>query len=95
MAWSQFHQHFLCTKVLCAAFLYLRFGFVIFWQKKYWRKTKGGCKMLRKLTLVVNFINVLRTRFLYEKLAPKIQSQKVSIKKLLKNFHMKKACVKR
>jgi len=44
---------------------------------------------------VVIFINVLRAHFLYEKLAPKIQSQKVSRKKLLKDFWTKKACVKR
>ncbi len=45
---SQFHQHFtleyFCTKVLCAAFLYLHFGFVISWHKK------GTCKMLMKFT---------------------------------------------
>jgi len=29
----------------------------------------------------VNFINVLRAQFLYEKLVPKIQSQKVNKKK--------------
>jgi len=50
---STLYAQILCTKVLCAAFLYLRFGFVIFWQKKYWLKTKGGCKMLMKLTLGV------------------------------------------
>jgi len=34
---GQFHQHFthnfFCTKVLCAAFLLLNFGFGIFWHK--------------------------------------------------------------
>ncbi len=44
---------------------------------------------------VVNFINVLCTRFSYKKLALKIQSQKVSRKKLLKDFCTKKAHVKR
>jgi len=34
-------------------------------------------------------------RFSYKKLTPKIQSQKVSRKKLLKDFHTKKARVKR
>jgi len=43
----------------------------------------------------VNFINILRTHFLYEKLVPKIQSQKVSRKKLCKNFRTKKVGVKR
>jgi len=37
-----------CTKVLCAAFLQLQFGFVIFWRKYFGAKT--ACKMLMKLT---------------------------------------------
>jgi hypothetical protein len=28
-----------CTKVFCSAFLYLQFGFVIFWQKNIGAKT--------------------------------------------------------
>jgi len=43
---------------------------------------------------VGNFINILHACFLYQKLAPKIQSQKVSRKKLLKDFRTKKGCVK-
>jgi len=35
-------------KVLCAAFLLLQFGFVIFWQKNSGKK--AACKMLMKLT---------------------------------------------
>jgi len=52
-------------------------------------------KMLMKLTTVVNFINILHMHFWYKKLAPKIQSQKVSRKKLLKDFRRKKARIKR
>jgi len=36
------------SKVLCAAFLYLQFGFVIFWRKDY--GAKAAHKMLVKLT---------------------------------------------
>jgi len=43
---------------------------------------------------IVNFINVLRGQFLYKKLVPKIQRQKVSRKKLLKDFCTKKAHLK-
>jgi len=42
----QFHQH---TKVLCTAFLYLQFDFVIFWQKNI--SAKATRKMLMKLTI--------------------------------------------
>jgi len=35
-------------EVLCAAFLKLKFGFVIFWQKNI--SAKAACKMLMKLT---------------------------------------------
>ncbi len=45
-------------------------------------------------TFYSQFINILRARFLNKKLAPKIQSQKVSRKKLLKDFRMKKVRVK-
>jgi len=44
---------------------------------------------------VVNFINHLRASFSYKIWAPKIQSQKVSRKKLLKDFRTKKAHIKR
>ncbi len=48
----QFHQHFyeqiLCTKVFCAAFLYLQFGFVILWQINI--DAKSARKVLVKLT---------------------------------------------
>ncbi len=36
------------SKVLCAAFLQLQFGFIIFWQKNI--GAKAACKMLMKLT---------------------------------------------
>jgi len=48
------------------------------------------------LWAVVNFINILRERFSYKKLEPKIQCQKVSRKKLIfKGFCTKKMCAKR
>jgi len=42
-------------KVLCAAFMCLQFGFVIFWQKDF--GTKAAHNMLVKLTPGVNFTN--------------------------------------
>jgi hypothetical protein len=45
---STFYLHLFCIKVLCAAFLYLQFDFVIFWRKNI--DTKAACKMLMKLT---------------------------------------------
>jgi len=44
-------------KVLCTAYLYLQFCFVIFWQKNI--GAKGASKMLMKLTTGVNFTNNL------------------------------------
>jgi len=52
--------------VLCIAFLCLQVGFVIFRQKEIGAKAK--CKMLVKLTEVVNFINILRAAFSYKNL---------------------------
>jgi len=43
-----FYERHFHAKVLCAAFLYLQFGFVIFWQKNISAKTAP--KMLMKLT---------------------------------------------
>jgi hypothetical protein len=51
-----------CTKVFCAAFLYLQFGFVTFCGKNI--SAKAVCKMLAKLTLGVNFTKVFCARFL-------------------------------
>jgi len=45
---STFYSSLFCMKVLCAAFLLLQFGFVIFWQKNSGKK--AACKMLMKLT---------------------------------------------
>jgi len=42
---------FFCAKMLCAAFLYLQFDFVTFWQKKIGEK--AACKMLMKFTRTV------------------------------------------
>jgi hypothetical protein len=42
-----FYKQFVCTKVFCAAFMCLQFGFVIFWQKDF--GTKAAHKMLVKL----------------------------------------------
>jgi len=43
----QFHKHlvssFFCTKVFCAAFLYLQFGFVIFCPKIVGAKAAQKC----------------------------------------------------
>jgi hypothetical protein len=43
-----FHEQIFCTKVFCAAFMYLQFGFVIFWRKDF--GAKAADKMLVKLT---------------------------------------------
>jgi hypothetical protein len=43
-----FYEQLFHTKVLCAAFMCLQFGFVIFWQKDF--GTKAAQKMLVKLT---------------------------------------------
>ncbi len=45
------------TKVLCAAFMCLKFGFVIFWQKDF--GTKAAHKMLVKLTLAFPLNDVI------------------------------------
>ncbi len=45
---STFYVCIFCTNVLCAAFLWLHFGFIIFWQKDI--GGKSGRKMLMKLT---------------------------------------------
>jgi len=52
-----FYEQFFHTKVFCAAFLYLKFGFVIFWQKNI--DPKAAHKILATLTTGVNFINIL------------------------------------
>ncbi len=59
-----FYKQIFCTKVFAAAFLYLQFGFVIFWQKNI--GTKDASKMLVKLTTDVNFTNILQAYFLYK-----------------------------
>jgi hypothetical protein len=43
-----FDEHIFCTKVLCAAFMCLQFGFEIFWRKDFC--AKAAHKMLVKLT---------------------------------------------
>ena len=45
------------TKLFCAAFLYLQFVFVLFWQKDFGKK--DGRKILVKLTIVVYDIFVV------------------------------------
>jgi len=59
---------------------------------EFWQTDFIESEMLIKLTPVVNFIIILWAHFLYKKLARKIQSQKVSRKKLLKDFCTKDAC---
>ncbi len=41
-----------CMKVFCAAFLWLHYGFEIFWRK--YIGTKAACRRLMKLTTCVN-----------------------------------------
>jgi len=52
LVWLQispiFYQQLFHTKVLCAPFMCLQFGFVIFWRKDF--DTKAAHKMLVKLT---------------------------------------------
>ncbi len=43
-----FYEQLFCTKVFCAAFIRLQFGFVIFWQKDF--GAKAAHIMLVKLT---------------------------------------------
>jgi hypothetical protein len=43
-----FYEQLFCTKVFCAAFISLQFGFVIFWQKDF--GAKAALQMLVKLT---------------------------------------------
>jgi len=43
-----------CAKVFCAAFVYLQFGFEIFWQKNTGKK--AALKTLMKLTPVLTSI---------------------------------------
>jgi len=51
-------------KVLCANFLWLQIGFVIFLQKNI--DAKVACKMLMKITTGVNFTNILQIAFSYK-----------------------------
>jgi len=65
----QFHQHFIGSffRRKCfffAVFLYLQFGFYNFLWKNI--GTTATRKMFVKLTIGVNFINILRTNFSYE-----------------------------
>ncbi len=52
-----FYEELFCTKVVCKAFLYLKFafGYLLFWRKKI--DGKGDLKMLVKMTTGVNFMN--------------------------------------
>jgi hypothetical protein len=43
-----FYEQLFSTKVFCAAFQHLQFGFVIFWKKNI--GAKAPCKMLVELT---------------------------------------------
>jgi len=47
----KFYVRLFCTKVFCAAFLLLQFGFVIFWCKNI--GAKAVTKMLMKLTNIL------------------------------------------
>jgi len=48
-------------KVFCLDFLYLQFGFVIFWQNNI--VSKVACIILVRLATVINFTNILRAVF--------------------------------
>ena len=48
-------KQFLCTKVFCAAFLYLQFVFIIIWQKEIFEQ--AAHTMMVKLTRVSNVVN--------------------------------------
>jgi len=52
-------------KVFCEAFLYLQFGFVIYWQKNI--GAKAAHKMLMKLTTGLNFTNIFQGVFFLTK----------------------------
>jgi len=47
-----FYEQIFCTKVFCTAFMFLQFGFVIFWRKDL--GAKAAYKMLVKLTPSAN-----------------------------------------
>jgi hypothetical protein len=51
-----FYEQLFHTKVFCAAFMCLQFGFVIFWRKDF--GTKAAHKILVKLTLTVKEPNL-------------------------------------
>jgi len=53
------------TKVICAAFLHLQFGFEIVCRKK--TGTKAAHKILVKVITVIYFTNILRTAFLNQR----------------------------
>jgi len=65
MSWCQFHQHF-CRYPFAKNYQSqtFHFSFVIFGAKILAKKCAR--KMLMKLTLGLNFINVIRARFSYE-----------------------------
>jgi hypothetical protein len=44
-----FYEQLFCAKDFCAAFMCLKFGFIIFWQKDF--GAKAAHKILVKLTL--------------------------------------------
>ncbi len=56
-----FYEQLFRTKVFCAAFMCLQFGFVIFGRKDF--GAKAAHKMLVKLTLGCNFRNIICTQF--------------------------------
>jgi hypothetical protein len=66
-----FYATVFCTKVLCAAFLLLHFGFRIFGDKILYKKQAH--KTVMKLTPGVNFINILGGAF-----SPIFLCQKIS-----------------
>jgi len=55
-----FYEQLLHTKVICKAFMYLQFGFVICWQKEI--GAKAARKMLVKLTAGVEYFGRFAAR---------------------------------
>jgi len=74
--------------VFFAAFLFLQFDFVIFWQKNIGAKTAG--KMLMEFTFAVNFINILHAPFALIFLHQNITKPNVTREKLLNLVSYKK-----
>jgi len=66
VSWSQFHQHF--TQKVFVQKYFAQLSLVTFQLCNFWRQNIGAkctLKMLMKLTIGVNFINILLIKFSY------------------------------